>query len=264
MTRFIRTILILSGIIGSMSYGQTAAPDSKPRNTVSAKQTPAQSPPAVKSQAEQRPWYEELFARINPDDLDYGTWLEQRRRAFHDAKIGNSYFQYSLWLTVVLFGVAGICVKLWIDKRRVVLITAGMMADLYNQDLLSKKAAEEAIHKYNEHIEACNRAFAMDGADPHSIGFASPTLEGELKRVSEELQRATGEVARLTQENETKARTLAGLSLRLEGISAAEESGKVPPSVDLSNADGKLIQHINLLQERLYVKDKDNKKLRGA
>src|SRR5207302_6239895 len=36
-------------------------------------------------------WYEFLLKQFNPDDLDYGTWLEQRRQAFLDAsKIGRA------------------------------------------------------------------------------------------------------------------------------------------------------------------------------
>src|ERR1035441_966006 len=48
--------------------------------------------------------------------------------------------------------------KQWIDHRRAMWITAQMMADLYNHDLCSRDVAEKAIHKYNQHIERCNRA----------------------------------------------------------------------------------------------------------
>ena len=37
-------------------------------------------------------------------------------------------------------------------------ITAEMMTDLYNHDQYSRDVAGQAIQKYNEHIERCNRA----------------------------------------------------------------------------------------------------------
>ena len=48
--------------------------------------------------------------------------------------------------------------KLWIDHRRAMWITAEMMADIYNQDAYSRRVAQEAIERYNTHIEHCNRA----------------------------------------------------------------------------------------------------------
>jgi hypothetical protein len=55
--------------------------------------------------------------------------------------------------TLALLLMAVVCVKLRIDHRRAMWITAEMMADIYNQDAYSRRIAQEAIEKYNAHVE---------------------------------------------------------------------------------------------------------------
>ncbi len=45
-------------------------------------------------QVQQQPdtWYEFLLRQFNPKNLNFGTWLEQRRRAFLQASVKNPYF----------------------------------------------------------------------------------------------------------------------------------------------------------------------------
>src|SRR5260370_32429930 len=69
------------------------------------------SPPAAKPLYQRSDtWYEFLLKQFNPDDLDYGKWMEERRSAFLDASVRNPYFQYGagitilLLITVLLFG----------------------------------------------------------------------------------------------------------------------------------------------------------------
>ncbi|HLJ89848.1 MAG TPA: hypothetical protein VKZ53_23775 [Candidatus Angelobacter sp.] len=253
--------MMCATLIGVLAFsvgvnGQTRRPNRAP----SSDHTPASVPVQVQRPA-QPPWYEKGLAQINPQDLDFGTWLEQRRRTFVEAKIANPYFEYSLWMTVALLVAGAMAIKLQTDKGRIIRVTAETMVDLRNQEILSHKVTEEAIRRHNEHIDICNRAFVMENSGEQPVGFSSSTLESELRRVGDELQRANAEIARLTQDNEAKARTLAGLSLRLEGITG--DPAKNQP-MDLSTADGKLIQHINTLQEKLHVQEKDKRKLRGA
>ncbi len=59
---------------------------------------PAAKPPYQRSDS----WYEFLLRQFNPDDLDYGKWMEQHRRVFLDATVRNPYFQYSACITILL------------------------------------------------------------------------------------------------------------------------------------------------------------------
>ena len=102
-------------------------------------------------------WYEFLLKQFNPNNFDYGAWMEERRQVFLDESVRNPYFKYSLGTTIALLVMAMVYTKQWIDHRRAMWITAEMMTDLYNHDAYSRGVAREAIQKYNDHIERCNR-----------------------------------------------------------------------------------------------------------
>ena len=235
------------------------------RQTRSAAAATSPTPAPGEPRLHQRSWVDVALEQFNPDDLDYGAWMEQRRQAFMDAKVRNPYFHYSLWSTVGLLLMFVACAKLWIDNRRILWVTAEQMADLYNQDVLSRAAAHEAIKKYNDHIEDCNRAIEM-GESGKSNGFQiAPTAEGELRRLEEELGKAHAEISRLQLENTTTRQTLAALSLRIDGNGGSGHEGNgAIGGPDLSQADAKLVSHINRLQEELYAERKKTKRLQGA
>src|SRR6516164_5669328 len=86
--------------------------------------------------------------QINPNNLDYGAWMEERRQALLNESGRNPYFKYSAAVTLTLLLMIVVCVKQWFDYRRTLWITAEMMADLYNHDLYSRNAAEMAIRRY--------------------------------------------------------------------------------------------------------------------
>src|SRR5437016_5671638 len=46
-------------------------------------------------------WYEFFLGQVNPDHLDRGAWIEQRRQMLLDATARNPYFKYSLMVTVL-------------------------------------------------------------------------------------------------------------------------------------------------------------------
>jgi hypothetical protein len=151
----------------------------------------------------QRPdtWYEFLLKQFNPDNFDYGAWMEQRRQVFLEASVRNSYFKYSAGVTIALLLVVVVCAKQWIDHRRTMWITAEMMADLYNHDLYSRDIAEKAIEKYNQHIKRCNRAI-----EAAAQGNAVPVADRDTEQLRTELKRVTDERDRYLQERD-KAQT---------------------------------------------------------
>ena len=212
-------------------------------------------------------WYEFLLKQFNPDNLDYGTCLEQRRHAFLDARLRNPYFGYSFGVTAALLLMAAVCTKLWIDHRRAMWITAEMMADVYNHDLYSREVAKEAIQKYNQHIERCNRAIEATGHGTAIPGTDSDTelLKAELQRVGEERDRYLRERDAAKAELATNAQVLAEMSLRLDNISKKPgANGTAGQSPDLRTSDPTVVKHINSLQEQLYAERRENKRLKGA
>jgi hypothetical protein len=208
-----------------------------------------------------------MLKQFNPDNLDYGSWIEQQRRAFIEAQIKNPYFLYSLSTTIALLLMTGVCAKLRIDHKRQMWITAEMMADIYNQDAYSRRVAQEAIEKYNSHIERCNRAIeaAEHGDAISSAGSEIEQLRSELLRVAGERDTATRERDIAREDLQKKSEILAEMSVRLEASTRKPgTTSNAKQTSDLRSADAKLVTHINNLQEQLYAERNNNRRLKGA
>ena|SRR5664280_879464 len=262
-------ILTLAGLMSFVPVTAQQRPQSQP---VQHSQRRAQ-PQGQRQVAQARPlyqrrdtWYEFLLKQFNPSNFNYGAWIEERRQVFLDASVRNPYFKYSLGTTIALLVMAMLYTKQWIDHRRAMWITAEMMTDLYNHDLYSREVAEKAIQKYNQHIERCNRAFEAEAG-----GRALPAADPDTEELKTKLKRATEERDLYIQERDkakaelaTNARTLAQMSLRLDGVSskpgATVGTGQ---SGELRNSDPAVIQHINNLQEQLYAERQKNQRLKG-
>lgn len=244
-----------------LSYNSFAQQQSQPQ--------PIQANPSVAKPFHQRSdtWYEFLLKQFNPHDLDYGKWIEQRRRSFLDASVHNAYFRYSACVTLLLFITGLLYGKLWTDHRRALWITAEMMTDLYNHDAYSRRIARQAIQNYNDHIERCNRAI-----ESTECGLGIPNQAIEADRLRSELQRVADERDSLKRERDLakddlaqKERILADMSLRLDALAMKSGGpGNNNVAVDSRGSDQNLVQHINTLQEQLYSERRENRRLKGA
>ena len=206
-----------------------------------------------------------MLKQFNPDDVDYGFWIERQRRALIEARMKNPYFLYGLCTSIAFLLAIAVCTKLWIDHHRSMWITAEMMADVYNQDAYSRRIAQEAIEKYNTHIERCNRAIeaAEHGEAASATGSEVEQLRGELICVTGERDTATRERDLAREELRQKAEILAEMSIRLETLT--NKSGVAGDAKRPSGgADPKLVTHINNLQEQLYAERNNNRRLKGA
>lgn len=236
------------------------------QRTPQSQTTKAQPEPAHPLYQHRDTWYEFLLKQFNPNGIDYGQWLERERQAFIEARLKNPYFLYSLSTTVALMVMAVVCAKLRIDDRRAMWITAEMMADLYNQDAYSRKVAQEAIERYNIHIERCNRAIeAAENGDP-AAGKSSEIeqLRGELVCVASERDTATRERDLAREELRKKAEILADMSVRLDALTGKSGTAASKPTSAVHAADPTLVTHINNLQEQLYAERTNNRRLKGG
>ena len=210
-------------------------------------------------------WYEFLLEQFNPNDIDYGQWLEHERQAFLEARFRNPYFLYSVSTTLALLVMAVICVKFQTDHRRAMWITAEMMADLYNQDTYSRKVAQEAIERYNIHIERCNRAIeAAEHSDTVAgTGSEIEQLKGELACVASERDTATRERDVAREELRKKSEILAEMSVRMEALTGKPGTTATKSTAGRPDADSRLVTHINNLQEQLYAERTNSRRLKG-
>ena len=212
-------------------------------------------------------WYEFILKQFNPDNVDYGSWVEQQRRNLVELRLKNPYFLYSVWTTIALILVTAAGLKQRIDHHRAMSITAEMMADLYNQDAYSRQIAQEAIERYNKHIERCNRAIEHGEANPGAAAGNGETeqLRTELMRVAEERDRAIRDRDVAREELLRKSEIMADMSVRLDATtSKGSAASTAKTAADVRGADARLVTHINNLQEQLYSERNSNRRVRGG
>jgi len=91
------------------------------------------------------------------------------------------------------------------------------MTDLLNQDQHSREVAREAIRRYNDHIERCNRV--IEAAESGRPIPGSATEAGELRAKQQEtadlLSAITRENDHLATELRERAHVVTGLSVRV-------------------------------------------------
>ena len=219
-------------------------------------------------------WYEFALSRLNPDNVNYGALMEERRRTFLEATVKNRYFNYGLTLTILTLFLMAACVKLLNDGKKKDWVTAEMMTDLMDHDQRSREVAREAIQKYNYHIERCNRVVEAQEFG-HPIPGTSSNMEqlsAKLQETAEKVDGVTRERDKLKSELDEKTRRVTELSLRLDGVSmkANRDGGQnrvtpgAPVSPDGESETGRLMRHINSLQDQLYAERKKNERLKGA
>lgn len=216
-------------------------------------------------------WYDFFLRQFNPDHLDRGAWIEQRRQMFLDATARSPYFKYSLTATILLLIQMAACAKLWCDLRKTKWIDAEKLADVLSHDRRSREAAREAIRRYNEHIEKCNRVIEAQEAGL-SLSAAAASSDAEALRA--ELQETAAKLSDVTRErNELKAEldetklSVADLSLRVEAL-ARKGNGHSTGAEGMAGASaashGDLVRHINNLQQQLHAEREKNKRLKGG
>ena len=255
---------LLIGLAIAHASGSQGTTESAPRKSrTDAAAVGIQSP-----YQRQDTWYEFILKQFNPDNIDYSNWLELERRKVIELRLKNPYFLYGFWITVALLVSTAVCVKQRIDHRRAMWMTAEMMADLYNQDAYSRQIAQEAIERFNQHIERCNRAIEQGETNPAAAAGSNETeqLRTELMRVAEERDRAIRDRDVAREELRRKSEILADMSVRLDAATskagAAVSTAKV--ASDVRSADARLVTHINNLQAQLYSERNSNRRLRGG
>ena len=264
-----RVLVVWALVIGLTAIAARALPTSQQSARSSLPEFEASTPRQTAQSPHQRQdtWYEFMLRQFNPNDIDYGSWIEQRRRRLIDLRLKNPYFLYSLWVTIALLLTTAVGAKQWMDHRRIIWITAEMMADLYNQDAYSRRVAQEAIERYNGHIERCNRAIEVGESNPTATASGSEIeqLRTELMRVAEERDSAIRDRDHAREDLRRKSDILADMSVRLDAASGkAGTPSATKPNTNVATVDTKLVSHINNLQEQLYAERSNNRRLRGG
>lgn len=264
-----RSVIICALLIGFAVPGTPGVPRTQPLpgSSPSTYRTDMPGPRVRSPYQHQDTWYEFMLKHFNPDNVDYGRWVERKRRELTELLLKNPPFLYSFWITVALLAATTVCAKQWVDHRRAMWVTAEMMADLYNQDAYSRQVAQEAIERFNKHIERCNRAIEQGETNAGVAASNSETeqLRTELMRVAEERDRAIRDRDVAREELHRKSEILADMSVRLDAVTGKTGAAGTARTIsDVRGADARLVTHINNLQEQLYSERNSNRRLRGG
>ena len=213
-------------------------------------------------------WYEFMLHQLNPRDRDFRAWYRERRDTFVEASIRNQYFWYGFWVTVALIFVGAWLIKSLYDRRKEMRIMDDMMEEVKAHDAYSRQAAHEAIQRYNDHIELCNRAIEVAEAGNASGlggGAQAATPAAALDAEKQKVSGLESERLRLETELAQKTALITDLSLRLEAVGKRLGAGN---GAEASNGSAssvpEMVRHINSLEQQLYAEREKNRRLKGG
>lgn len=219
-------------------------------------------------------WYEVMLKQLNRAHKNYGEWLEERRQALLAASVQNPYFWFSFWMTLCALVFALALLKRVMDSREADQEHARVEADIRNHDLYSREKTREAVDRYHQHMEECNRVTEASESGTGRLGWGNPAVESvkaELGRVAAQLEATTQERNKFQEELRQKSMVVADLSTRLDALSKkmngprGADCGAGEPALTGANGDSaRLVGQINRLQEELYAERQKNKRLKGA
>ena len=203
-------------------------------------------------------FWEFWWHRVNPRNINYGAWIEQRRQVFLEQAGANRYFWFAFW------EFAGVCfLLLWATKERMdrkdtEWEAAECLADLANYADYCKRHAVEAIQQHNDHIEVCNRVIesAETGRPTAAGGSGESDWKAEAEKLSSELAQTIADNTKLAAQLEQKTATVTDLSARIDEL-ARNQNAKAdgPSNMDLVGRVNRLTGEVQALrQENIRLK----------
>ena len=256
--------LLLITIAGAGFCAQVARnqPERPPASQQSKQ--PYQRPQTGKPYQPREDFFHYSTKLVNRNDIDYGAWVEERRRALVEASLTNPFFWYSalttslVMLLMLMYGVRVL------NERRKLWRAAELLTDIWNQDQHSRSVAAVAVEKYNGHMAECNRVVETQLSGRPS---AAVLEAGDAKQVVESLRAELSAMESLKREAEaqvkSKEKYIGELSTRVAALEKTwDENGGSPPGVN--DTVTKLVARVNLLQQQLEAERKRNAQLKGA
>lgn len=204
---------------------------------------------------------EAVIHTLNPHDVNLGDIWEQRRRQWLENAGANPYFWFGFVVTVTL--ILSWFVLAWIhtDRVRERWQLAEHAADALRYAEYCRRRASEAIGRYNEHVEKCNRLI-----EAGESGLSTPetaNLEDyrrEITRLAADNDSKDLQVKRLQEELERKAQELSDIAKRIE--QAEQRLNARSKLATNADAQAKLAERINRLETENRVLTEENRRLR--
>jgi hypothetical protein len=261
-TRTILTLLIL----GALAWGQ------EERTAAEKTEQSKQQRGAHQRQSSSRPYVgkEDFFhfatKQVNPNETDWGAWIERRRQVFMEAMVANPFFWYSALATgllIVLMVAYGVRVM---DEKRKLWHAAEILTDVWNQEQHSQSVAQIATERYNRHMVDCNRVIEAQVSGRPSPGmFEANDARDQLERLRAERDNLDSDNRRLKAELEKHDGIIRNLSARVKDLEPQlDQNGSSGHQQDGSDTERRLIAKVNQLRQELETEKQKNRALKGG
>jgi hypothetical protein len=187
-----------------------------------------------------------MIHALNPHDVNLGAVWEERRRAWLENVGANRYFWYAFCATALLIFSWLALAWLHTDRVRERWQLAEHAADALRYAEYCKRRAQEAIGRYNEHVEKCNRVIEAEES-----GITTPetaNLEDyrrEIQRLKSDSDAKDLQVARLEEQLAQKSTQMNSLT---ERITEAERRIKNRTAASQDNGNAALVERIQRLE----------------
>ena len=187
-----------------------------------------------------------MIHALNPHDVNLGAVWEDRRRAWLENAGANRYFWYAFCATALLILSWVALAWLHTDRVRERWQLAEHAADALRYAEYCKRRGQEAIGRYNEHVEKCNRVIEAEES-----GITTPetaTLEDyrrEIQRLKSDSDAKDLQVARLEEQLAQKSTQMNSLT---ERITEAERRIKNRTATSQDNGNVALVERIQRLE----------------
>src|SRR5438309_6908971 len=111
-------------------------------------------------------------------------------------------------------------------------MSAGWLADFYNEMQYARDHADSAIETYNQHIEKCNRAIEaeLDGSWKQQSHDEAEDWKQKYLTLCKLMDEKTSENKKLADINVENQRVIADMSLRLENLEQKLKGKPVTPA----------------------------------
>jgi hypothetical protein len=195
---------------------------------------------------------------LNPRDLNLGAAWERRRRQWLENAGANPYFWFSFVMTATL--ILSWFALTWVhtDRIRERWQLSEHTADALRYAEYCKRHASDAISRYNQHVEKCNRL--IEAGESGLMTPETADLEDyrrEITRLAADNDSKDLQVKRLQEELERKAQELMDISKRIEQAEQRLASRPKAPDVHV-----KLTERINRLETENRNLSDENRRLR--
>ena len=199
-----------------------------------------------------------LVHALNPHGLNLGAAWERRRRQWLENAGANPYFWFSFVITATL--ILSWFALTWVhtDRIRERWQLAEHTADALRYAEYCKRHASDAISRYNQHVEKCNRL--IEAGESGLMTPETADLEDhrrEITRLAADNDSKDLQVKRLQEELERKAQELIDISKRIE--QAEQRLASRPKAADVHV---KLTERINRLEMENRNLSDENRRLR--